>query len=98
MSSRSAGEGGQPTIEQAFGRVLRDLRHERGMSQEALAEAANLHVTHISRLENGHQGPTLAAVFALARALNILPADLVRRVDAATPRLSTRPSQCQGNT
>lgn len=92
MSEASADGGGDPTVEQAFGRVLRDLRRERGLSQEALAEAANLHVTHISRLENGHKGPTLAAVFALARALDLPPADLVGRVDAASPVLSTRHS------
>ena len=90
MSNGSAGNGGRPTVEQAFGRVLRALRQERGLSQEALAEAANLHVTHVSRLENGHKGPTLAAVFALARALDVPVVDLVGQVDGLAPRLAAR--------
>jgi transcriptional regulator with XRE-family HTH domain len=79
-----------PTVEEAFGRALRSLRRARGLSQEQLAEAASLHVIHISRLENGRRGPTLTAVFALARALGVEPVALVGLVAREHPRLSLR--------
>lgn len=64
----------------AFGRVLRRLRSERGLSQEGLAESAGYHVNHVSYLERGRRSPTLYAVFQLARALEVSPVELVRQV------------------
>ena len=60
---------------------LRELRTERGLSQEALAEATGCHVNHISFLERGVHSPTLVLLFYVARALSIAPSELVRRVE-----------------
>jgi poly-gamma-glutamate synthesis protein (capsule biosynthesis protein) len=53
---------------QRFGRRLRVLRVERGLSQEALADAARLHRTHISLIERGQRSVRLETLAALALA------------------------------
>lgn len=54
----------------AFGRVLRQLRQEAGMTQEALGFDADLRRTYVSILELGQQQPSLGTILKLARALN----------------------------
>lgn len=66
----------------AFGKVLRELREERGLTQEALALDVGTERSHISALERAEKGPALSTVFALARALGVQPADLISRVEA----------------
>lgn len=68
------------TPEQAFGEVLRELRHERGLSQEQLAEASRCSRPHLSRLETGKNSPSLSMLFQLSAALNVEPGDLIDRV------------------
>ena len=54
-----------------FGKAVRSLRRERGLSQEALAEKANLHTNYISLVERGLSAPALDTICALADALGI---------------------------
>jgi transcriptional regulator with XRE-family HTH domain len=61
-----------------FGRRVRDRRAELGLSQEELAERADLHRTYISSLEQGRRNVAVHNVVRLARALDVDPADLVR--------------------
>lgn len=68
-------------LEKVFGDVLRTLRMERGMSQEALAFEAQLDRTFISLLERGQRLPSLATLFALAEALGISGKDMVAYVE-----------------
>ena len=77
-------------FKQAFGDVLRELRRERGLRQEALAEASTCHVNYVSFLERGINSPTLMVVFQLAAALNVSPAELVARVDERISQNSQR--------
>ena len=64
-------------LEIAFGKRLRALRLERGLTQEQLAEGAEVHPTFISNLERGYSAPTLYTLLALAKALDVKPGDLV---------------------
>jgi transcriptional regulator with XRE-family HTH domain len=54
-----------------FGRILRELREARFPSQEALADAANLHRTHVGYLEQGRREPSLSTLLILAETLDI---------------------------
>jgi transcriptional regulator with XRE-family HTH domain len=63
----------------AFGRVLKEMRRRRGLSQEELALGAGLDRTYPSLLERGQRQPTLAVLLAVARVLEISPAVLVNR-------------------
>ncbi len=60
-----------------FGGYLHELRRERGLTVRALAAAAGVHHTYISKLERGdRQAPEPAVVEALAAALEATPAQL----------------------
>lgn len=66
----------------AFGKVLRRLRHEAGLTQEGLGFEANLRRTYISILELGHQQPTLTTILKLSKPLNCSAQDFVGLVEA----------------
>ena len=55
-----------PRIQTAFGLILKDLRNERGLSQQQLAFDSDLDRTYISLLERGLRLPTLGTVFKVA--------------------------------
>ena len=61
-----------------FGLRVRELRTARGLSQAALAGAANLHRTHVSLIERAGRVVRLETVERLAAALGVEPADLLR--------------------
>lgn len=64
----------------AAARVVRAARKKASLSQEALAELAGLHRTYISLLERSRRSPTLATLEAIARALDMTPAALIRLI------------------
>jgi len=61
----------------AFGRVLKRLRKEKGVTQERLAQESGYHTTYISQIECGKKNPTLQTLFRIAEALEILPQDII---------------------
>jgi transcriptional regulator with XRE-family HTH domain len=61
---------------QMFGARVRELRKERALSQEALAEAANLNRSYLSEIEQGLVNPTILVVFRLARAFGMPVAEM----------------------
>jgi len=61
----------------AFGRTLREARYKAGVSQEQLAELANIDRTYPSLLERGLRTPTLTAYFDLCAALKLNPASMI---------------------
>jgi transcriptional regulator with XRE-family HTH domain len=69
------------SLEEAFGRVLRELRLQQDLSQEALGHASGSGRTYIGELERGTKGPSLRMVFRLAEVLKIAPSEFVRRVE-----------------
>ena len=77
---RPSSSGGRKR-ERAFGRVLREIREERGLSQEQLGFESGYHRTYISFLERGKKNPTLATVFDLAGTLRMPAWELVRKVE-----------------
>ena len=64
-------------VARAFGAVLRAARKERGLSQEAICEGADIDRTYASLLERGLRTPTLTVVIEIAQALGLEPAQLV---------------------
>jgi transcriptional regulator with XRE-family HTH domain len=61
----------------AFGQALRAARLARGLSQEQLAEGAELDRTTPSLYERGLRTPTLTVLIDIGRALDIEPTQLV---------------------
>jgi transcriptional regulator with XRE-family HTH domain len=71
---------------EAFGRVLRSLRKERGLSQEGLALEADLQRNYVSLIERGINQPTVTTIFKLASALRVRPSEIVAMVETETLR------------
>jgi len=74
------------TLTEAFGAVLREIRKERGLSQEDLGLESGYHRTYVSLLERGLKSPSLQTIYELARALGIRPSELLSRVEHALGR------------
>lgn len=62
-----------------FGATLAAMRHEVGLTQEALSQKAGLHRTYIGSLERGERNPTVTTLLKLATGLSCPPSDLLRR-------------------
>jgi transcriptional regulator with XRE-family HTH domain len=57
-------------VARAFGRVLKERRKSKGISQEELAFRTEFDRTYPSLLERGLRTPTLGMILAFARALD----------------------------
>ena len=79
-----------PTLGNAFGDVIRELRLERGLSQEALSHLCGRHRTYVSLLERGHSSPSLDTIWRIAEALSVSPSKIVRAVEARVAARSRR--------
>jgi transcriptional regulator with XRE-family HTH domain len=63
-----------------FGKRVRALRLERGLSQEKLAELADLHRNYVGGVERGERNIALLNIVALAHALKVRPAKLLEPI------------------
>jgi y4mF family transcriptional regulator len=61
-----------------LGEAIRTQRKKRRLSQERLAEKADLSTVFISRVERGKESPSLDSVVKITRALGLRARDLVR--------------------
>lgn len=67
--------------ERAFGRVLRELRTQRGLSQEALAFECGLNRQFVSLLELNERAPSIETIYKVAAGLKMQGSDLLRCVE-----------------
>lgn len=58
-------------IKKKFGKKLKQLRTEQGISQESLALSADLDRTYIPSIEKGERNVSITVVEKLAKALNV---------------------------
>ena len=65
---------------ESFGRRVRTLRLGRGLSQEKLAELAELHRNYVGGVERGERNIALLNIVALARALKVRPSKLFETI------------------
>jgi transcriptional regulator with XRE-family HTH domain len=67
-----------------LGKVVRRLREEKGMTQEAVAHIAGIHPTWVSRLEGGTLNPTWGMVARVADVLEVKVSDLAKATEQRT--------------
>jgi len=65
------------TAHKRIGESVRYFRHQRGMTQETLAEKANLHPVYISQVERADRAVTIDALLKITRALGIKLRDVI---------------------
>ena len=70
-------------IRQLFARNLRAVRQARGLSQEELADQAELDRTYISSLERGRYYASLKSIAKIAKVLELEPAELLAKDEDA---------------
>ena len=57
---------------------LKQLRHRRGLTQQALAEKARLSLGYVARLEIGRHDPKLSTLAKIAKALGMTVSELLQ--------------------
>jgi transcriptional regulator with XRE-family HTH domain len=72
------------TLAQRFGRCVRQLRLDAGLSQVEFGERCGFYQTYLSRLERGQANPTLNAMEVIANALGLSIFELWERVRSLT--------------
>lgn len=71
---------GRSSEQVKFGRRVSSLRRENGLSQEALAERADLHRNYVGGIERGERNVGLRNIVKLAKALGVTTSELVKGV------------------
>lgn len=79
MPKRKRPKGLDP--KRSFGILLRELRQQRGFSQEDFAHKMGYHRNYIGQLERGEKSPSLSALFIFANGLGLRPSDLLSRME-----------------
>jgi transcriptional regulator with XRE-family HTH domain len=64
-----------------LGKALRELRTERGWSQEELSLRTGVHRNYIGGIERAERKPTVETVAVLANALGVKASELVARAE-----------------
>lgn len=65
------------TVQERFGKLLREVRLSKGVSQEKLGELAGLHRTYVSSVELGKRNVSLINIERFAVALGVKMRDLI---------------------
>lgn len=69
-----------------LGTVLRELREDRGLSQEQLSLRTGVHRNYIGGIERGERSPSVAVMAELADALDTSLSSLFRLAEQAAGR------------
>ena len=65
----------------AVGKAIRDLRKEKGISQDVLSGFAGIARTHLTMIKNGTKQANFETLWKIALALDIRPSELVARIE-----------------
>ncbi len=70
----------QEEIRKTLGETLRDLRTERSMTQEFVAESLGISRQAVSKWENGTSEPSTTNLIAIAKLYGIKPEELLKKL------------------
>ncbi len=68
-------------IDSSIAKILREVREQKGISQEALSFEAGLHRTYISQLERGLKAVTVKTLLKITDALEIEIDEFIKQVN-----------------
>jgi transcriptional regulator with XRE-family HTH domain len=63
-----------------FGRAIRELRKDKGLSQEAFADLASIDRSYMGHIERGEKNVTLTKIYQLSDALEMNPSEIFDRL------------------
>lgn len=69
--------GVNPKSQQYTGKKLKEIRERKNMSQEEVAKAADISVTHYAGIERGEENPTYAVLESLCKTLRIKSSEIL---------------------
>lgn len=69
------------TVQEKLGLRIKELRQEKGISQEKFAELADLDRTYISGIESGKRNVSIDVVSRIARVFGISISELFINID-----------------
>lgn len=75
--SRISGINGNRDLLVSLGDAIRAYRHDRALSQEALADASGVDRSHMGKIERGERNVTILNIERIAGALECRPSDLL---------------------
>tara|TARA_B110000114_G_C14989450_1_gene355939 strand:+ start:207 stop:437 length:231 start_codon:yes stop_codon:yes gene_type:complete len=68
-------------LQRKFGIVLKELRLEKGLSQESLANQSDIDRTYISDIEKGERNISLKIIERLSETLQISLSELFKKIE-----------------
>lgn len=68
------------------GRIIRELREQRGMTQEVLSGLAAISRSHLAEIEIGHTNANVETLWKLFEALGMKMSDLIQMVEKTLER------------
>lgn len=66
------------TLTEKFGLRIRELRKKQGLTQEKLAELAEIDYSYLNLIESGKKNPSLKRIGKLARVLKVSLSELFK--------------------
>jgi transcriptional regulator with XRE-family HTH domain len=69
------------SFHRAFGQAIRQVRHERDISQEELALRAGIQRSYLGGIERGERNPSLANIVKIATTLDLPPSAILKRAE-----------------
>ncbi len=96
-SSQSAPDTSPVPLLQAFGQAVRDLRKERGFSQETFAQYCGLDRSYMGGVERGERNITLTNMERIISALHLKPSEFFLTLDAHFRHITVQRGACHGN-
>ena len=63
------------------GRIIRELREQRGLTQEVLSGLAAVSRSHLAEIETGHTNANVETLWKISEALGIKMSDLIQMVE-----------------
>ncbi|MBR3367821.1 MAG: helix-turn-helix transcriptional regulator [Lachnospiraceae bacterium] len=74
-----------PYDNQITGRIIRQLRTKKGLTQEVVSGLSNIPRSHLAMIESGKISPKVDTLWRISEALGMRLSDLLRIVEEQTP-------------
>ena len=63
------------------GKIIKEYREKRGLSQEVVSGFADIGRTHLSAIERGERKPTLETFYKICLALDVKPSSVMKSIE-----------------